>query len=86
MATVKPTTKVSSSNLKTALERSDLPAFKFNVMKLFQFFVETRSEIKSNGDYSYDEYTRLFFDALQIATKEFFLLLINNMRNMWEAG
>ena len=86
MSTVKLVTKVSYSNLKTKLKKSDLPGFQFNVTKLYQFFVETRTEIRSNGDYTYNEYTRLFFDALQTATNDDFLLLINTMKNSWEAG
>ena len=45
-----------------------------------------RSEIRSNGDYTFNEYTRLFFDALQTAINNDFLLLINMMKNSWEAG
>ena len=84
---VKPTTKVSSSNLKAGMEKADLPSFNFDFAKLLSFFLKTKKSIRFDiGDRHYDEYVRLFFQSLEAAPNADFKLLVNTERNAWEGG
>ena len=83
---VNPTTKVSASTLKSALEKADLPSVQYDVPKLLDFFKDTQEKICNCGDTAYDEYVRLLFVALETANCDPFLLSVNGWKDLWENG
>ena len=86
-AKLNPSTTIGTDTYNKQLEKVDIASsFDHDVIKLCDFFLSTKRAIEKGGDCTYTEYSRLFFDALEITHCAEFVMLTKLDRDEFHQG